>query len=365
MTQTPLLKWPGKPSEEDILGHSRLPLPPPVSESHGGVLYHEDNLTILRGLNQNSVDLIYIDPPYATGRTFKTRDRRLAYEDDLLSSDYLSFLHERLVLLREVLSPTGTIYLHLDQRMVFEAKILMDEVFGNFRGCITRQKCAQKNVTTTRYGNVTDHILFYTKSDDYTWNRPYQPWTDDRARSEYRSVDAEGRRYKTVPIYAPGTRDGLTGLPWKGMDPPRGKHWCTSPEQLDAWDEEGRIHWSRNGKPRKKIYLEDSPGVPILDLWLDVPDVINQNSSITGYPTEKSTKLLSRIIQASSNPGDTVLDCFAGSGTTLEVARDLNRPWIGVDSSPVSIQTIQERFASGRSQMGLLDFLSQSSQETS
>lgn len=361
------LEWPRKSSPENILGHSRLPLPEPVLTRDGGRLFHADNLEILRGLDPGSVDLIYIDPPYATGRDFKTRAQELAYTDTLLGEDFLDFLYVRLLLLREVLADTGTIYLHLDQRMVFEAKILMDEVFGrdNFRGCITRQKCAQKNMASTRYGNVTDHILFYTRTDDYTWNRPYQPWTDDRAAAEFRSVASDGRRYKTVPLHAPGVRDGDTGLPWRGIEPPKGKHWCTSPDNLDEWDRLGRIHWSKNGNPRKKIYLDESPGVPTLDLWLDVPDVINQNSSITGYPTEKSTALLTRIVKASSNPGDLVLDCFAGSGTTLEVSRDLGREWIGVDASKVSIQTIEKRLRAGRQRMGIFELLAQDTQEAS
>ena len=349
------LQWPRKRSPEQILGHSRLPLPSPTFETDLGTFYQEDNATILRALPPESVALVYIDPPYATGREFKTREQEVAYSDLLTGVEYLDFLYERLVLLHRVLSPTGTVYLHLDQRMVFEAKLLMDEVFGNFQGCITRQKCAQKNVTRTRFGNVTDHILFYTKSTNYTWNRQYQPWTQDRATAEYRSVDPDGRRYKTVPIHAPGERDGDTGRPWRGRMPPKGKHWCTSPENLDAWDAEGRIHWSKNGRARKKIYLDESPGVPVLDLWLDVPDVVNQNSSVTGYPTEKSPELLRRIIEASSNPGDLVLDCFAGSGTTLEVARDLGREWVGVDASPVSTRTIQDRLRAGRSRMGILE----------
>jgi adenine-specific DNA-methyltransferase len=197
-------------------------------------------------------------------------------------------------------------------------------------------------------------VLFRSaKSTNYVWNRAYQDWTPERIASEYQYVEEEtGRRYKKVPVHAPGERNGATGQPWRDRHPPPGKHWQYPPSVLDEMDARGEIYWSPTGNPRRKIYLDQSPGVPVQDIWLDVRDAHNQNIKITGYPTEKPPALLRRIINASSNAGDLVLDCFAGSGTTLAVASELDRRWIGVDSSLEAIKTTLHRFASGTEPMG-------------
>jgi adenine-specific DNA-methyltransferase len=264
-------------------------------------------------------------------------------------------MRERLILLRELLAPDGSIYIHLDENMAFYLKVVMDEVFGkdNFRNWITRKKCNPKNYTRKTYGDISDYILFYTKSSEYVWNRAYDKWTDEKALKEYSYVEEEtGRKYKKVPIHAPGTRNGETGKMWRGMMPPPGKHWQYIPETLDAMDARGEIFWSSNGNPRRKVYLDESEGIPAQDIWLDFKDAHNQNIEITGYPTEKNSNLLKRIIEASSNPGDIALDCFSGSGTTLEVASQLNRHWIGVDNSPEALATTLKRFAHGTQPMG-------------
>jgi adenine-specific DNA-methyltransferase len=146
------------------------------------------------------------------------------------------------------------------------------------------------------------------------------------------------------------------------MLPPLGKHWQYTPETLEQMDQRGEIYWSSNGNPRRKIYLDESQGIPIQDIWLDVKDAHNQNIKVTGYPTEKPTELLRRIIQASSQEGDLVLDCFAGSGTTLTVASELNRSWIGMDNSLEALKTILKRFAFGLEAMG--DFTHKTSPDT-
>jgi adenine-specific DNA-methyltransferase len=260
-----------------------------------------------------------------------------------------------LVILRELLAVDGSIYVHLDENMAFHVKVIMDEVFGqrNFRNWITRKKCNPKNYTQKNYGNVSDFILFYTRSENYVWNRPVEEWTPERAAKEYEYKEKDsGRVYKKVPVHAPGTRNGETGKPWRGKNPPPGKHWQFPPRVLDEMDRRGEIYWSPNGNPRRKIYLDQSAGVPIQDIWPDFRDAHNQNIRVTGYPTEKNPALLERIIKASSNPGDLVLDCFAGSGTTLEVAARLNRKWIGIDNSIEAISTILRRFSHGRELMG-------------
>jgi adenine-specific DNA-methyltransferase len=327
-------------------------------------LYYGDNLPILAALMRDpavsgKVRLVYIDPPYATRSVFQSRSQADAYADLLEGGHYLEFLRERLILLRELLADDGSIYVHLDDNMAFLAKALMDEVFGrdNFRNWITRKKCNPKNYTRRAYGNVADFILFYTKSADYIWHRPTEPWTEERAAKEYQYVEpGTGRRYKKVPVHAPGVRNGETGRPWRGVNPPPGKHWQYAPRLLDQMDARGEIYWSPTGNPRRKIYLDESQGVPVQDIWLDVRDAHNQNIRVSGYPTEKNPDLLARIIEASSNEGDLVLDCFSGSGTTLNVAAHLGRHWIGVDNSHEAISTTLRRFAKGLEPMG--DFVS-------
>ena len=326
-------------------------------------LYFEDNLAVLATLLRDEsvrgkIALIYIDPPYATGGAFQSRQQEEAYDDSLVGPAYVEFLRERLVLLRELLAENGSIYLHLDKNMAFEMKVIMDEIFGakNFRGLITRKKCNPKNYTTRSYGNVADYLLFYSKSENYVWNRAVEKWNDQHAAKEYPCVDEKGRRFKKVPVHAPGVRNGETGQLWRGVAPPPGKHWQYRPSTLDEMDARGEIYWSPTGNPRRKVYLDQSDGVPIQDIWLDARDAHNQNIHITGFPTEKNPALLKRIVEASSNPGDLVLDCFCGSGTTLAVASQLKRHWIGVDSSSFSIATTLRRFANGLRPMG--DFVS-------
>lgn len=330
-------------------------------------LYCGDNLPILANLLNDDeirgkVRLVYIDPPYATKSIFQSRTQKDAYTDLLEGSQYIEFMRERLILLRELLAPDGSIYVHLDENMAFYVKVLMDEIFGkgNFRNWITRKKCNPKNYTRKTYGDISDYILFYTKSDDYVWSRAYDHWTDEKALKEYSYVEQEtGRRYKKVPVHAPGARNGETGKPWRGMTPPPGKHWQYTPETLDAMDARGEIFWSSNGNPRRKVYFDESSGIPAQDIWLDFRDAHNQNIAITGYPTEKNPDMLKRIIEASSNLDDLVLDCFCGSGTTLGVASQLNRRWIGIDNSLEAISTTLKRFAHGTEPMG--DFLGKKS----
>ena len=233
-------------------------------------------------------------------------------------------------------------------------KLIMDEVFGanNFRNMIVRKKCNPKNYTRKAYGNISDFILFYSKSDQYVWNRPTEPLSEQSTK-EYHYMESEtGRRFMKVPLHAPGTRYGSTGGRWRGKLPPPGKHWQYPPQTLDEMDKRGEIFWSKNGNPRRKVYFDEHSGVGIQDIWLDFKDAHNQNIKITGYPTEKNPDLLRRIVQASSNPGDLVLDCYAGSGTTLAVADEMQRNWIGIDRSFEAISTILKRFESGLLPMG-------------
>lgn len=365
------LEYSGKKNSVEILAIQPARLVE-IGQKHQSTnrLIFGENLGILAALAQDEqvsgkVRLIYIDPPFATQSAFQTRKLAHAYEDTLAGAKFIEFLRERLILLHRLLADDGSLYLHLDERMTFPMKVILDEIFGtrNYRNCITRKKCNPKNYTRKTYGNVADYILFYTKSSNYCWNRQVEAWNDERAK-EYHYVEPKtGRRYMKVPVHAPGVRNGETGKAWRGMLPPPGKHWQYLPSKLDDMDTRGEICWSPNGNPRRKVYLDESDGVPVQDIWLDMRDAHNQNIHITGYPTEKPRELLRRIVLASSNLGDLVLDCFAGSGTTLVVAEELDRHWIGVDSGEEALQTMLKRFAVGMEPMG--DFVSNKRKENS
>jgi adenine-specific DNA-methyltransferase len=356
------LEYDGKVAIEEIFNFSpaRLDCVISVEKQPRNRLIYGENFRVLRALVDDDsiagkIRLIYIDPPYATGSGFESREQNHAYHDLIDGADYLEFLRQRLILLRELLTDDGSIYVHLDDHMAFPAKVIMDEIFGskNFRNCITRKKCNPKNSTRKQYGNISDYILFYSKSEDYLWNQVFESWTDDTAKKEYQYIEKETeRRYKKVPIHAPGKRNGATGQPWKGMLPPPGKHWQYTPQTLDEMDARGEIYWSPTGNPRRKVYLDRSKGIPVQDIWLDFKDAHNQNIKITGYPTEKNSEMLRRIILASSNKGDLVLDAFAGSGTTVAIAEELERQWIAIDNSPLAIETIVHRLARGTEMMG-------------
>lgn len=297
--------------------------------------------------------LIYLDPPYATGMDFQSRSLEHAYTDTLSSASYLEYMRRRLILIRELLEDSGSVYVHIGHQMVAELKLIMDEVFGqkNFRNLITRRKCSSKNFTKNQYSNLNDYILFYTKSSNYIWNQPTTKPDAEWIAKEYSKIDEKGQ-YKLVPIHAPGTRRGETGTEWRGMMPPQGKHWQYTPAKLEEFDRNGEIHWSKTGNPRRKVYLLENKGIALTDYWDQFRDAHHQSVLITGYPTEKNFDMLKMIVAASSNEGDLVIDPFCGSGSTLHAARDLNRKWIGIDQSFLAVKTVISRLEGGRKPMG-------------
>ena len=345
-------------SGAETAGQGRLGLASDQGAAQGAAnkLIQGENLTALRSLLESyrgQVSLIYIDPPFATNGEYRVGDTRtgtvssspadtLAYADTLVGAEFLDFLRERLVLLRELLADDGSIYLHIDYKIGHYVKILMDEVFGqrNFRNDITRIKCNPKNFPRKGYGNVKDLILFYSKSGNVIWNDPQVPLSEaDKARL-FRKVDADGRRYTTIPLHAPGeTVNGSTGQAWRGMLPPRGRHWRSEPAVLEELDRQGLIEWSANRVPRKKIFADEKATRRMQDIWefKDPPYPV--------YPTQKNLELLQFIIATSSNAGDLVLDCFCGSGTTLLAAQAMNRRWIGIDNSEPAIAAARKRLA--------------------
>lgn len=310
-------------------------------------LIQGDNLPILKTLLSDpaiagKVRLVYIDPPFSTGLRFNNKKNEHAYEDIIVGGDYLEYLRERLILLKELLSNDGTIYVHVDWKMGHYVKVIMDEIFGqkHFINDITRIKCNPKNFPRPAYGNMKDMILFYSKTDKYVWNESREKMTEKDLKRLFRKVDEHGRRYTTTPLHAIGeTKNGDTGKPWKGLMPPKGKHWRLPPDVLTKMDEEGRIEWSKTGNPREKIYADNAlkKGKKRQDIW-EFKDPF-----YPCYPTEKNLDMLKVIIDASSNEGDLVLDCFSGSGTTLVGAELLNRRWIGIDNSELAIKTACDR----------------------
>lgn len=314
-----------------------------------------DNFFALHGLIESGVrpSVVYLDPPYGTGMEFHSRQLQHAYKDNRAPAAYLEFMRRRLILIREAMAEDGTLYLHIGHQMLFHVKAILDEVFGpsNFQNMIVRRKCSSKNFTRNRYPNINDYILFYSKSQKFKWFQPTEEPEQDWIAKEYNKVDAKGR-YKLVPVHAPGTRRGATGQPWKGKMPPPGKHWQYAPEKLDEFDRIGEIHWSKNGNPRRKVYLGDDKRVPLNDYWSKFRDAHHQSIKITGYPTEKNLEMLRVIVASGTEPGDVVLDPFCGSGSTLHAAHDLGRRWIGFDESFTAAETTIRRLRHGVQPMG-------------
>lgn len=320
-------------------------------------LIQGNNLEILKTLIEDynlsgKVDLVYIDPPFSTNGEFKIGDERantissckedsIAYSDTLTGSEFLEFLRERLIFLRELMAPHASIYLHIDYKIGHYVKLIMDEVFGikNFRNDITRIKCNPKNFQRIGYGNIKDLILFYSKSASPIWNNPKIPFTNDDLERLFKKVDKYGRRYTTIPLHAPGeTVNGKTGNSWRTINPPKGRHWRSEPDVLEKLDKEGLIEWSANGVPRKIIYADEKEGKKMQDIWEF------KDPQYPSYPTEKNIDLVKFIIEASSHPNGLVLDCFCGSGTTLVAAQELERRWIGIDQSEHAIKVTKNKF---------------------
>jgi len=358
------LNYPNKLSKADILGeidhqYSTIDIEgnvTPIKDIEANAFLLADNFYALKKLietKKGKVALIYLDPPYGTGRDFQSRSLKHAYKDVMGTASWIEFMRRRLILMRELLSNEGSIYVHIGHQMLFHLKIVMDEVFGesNFRNMIVRKKCSSKNYTKNQYPNLNDYILFYSKTDSYTWNQPSLPASDEWIDKEYTKKDDLGR-YKLVPVHAPGVRNGETGKTWKGMEPPKGKHWQYTPKKLDDLDAQGLIHWSKTGNPRRKVYLSDNKQLPLTDYWEQYRDAHHQSIKITGYPTEKNLEMLKMIVQASSNKGDLVLDPFNGSGTTIHAANELGRGWIGIDQSFTAAEATLKRLRHGLEKMG-------------
>ncbi|HNC63167.1 MAG TPA: site-specific DNA-methyltransferase [Chitinophagales bacterium] len=348
------LDYPNKKTEQQIFDSiPNISLEQINNSDSSNLLIQANNLVALKQLiTQHNlagkIDLIYIDPPFATNNTFTITDGRastisnskngnVAYSDTLKGFDFIEFIRERLVLLKMLLSDKGSIYLHIDYKIGHYVKIIMDEIFGieNFRNDITRVKCNPKNFARKGYGNIKDMILFYSKSDNLIWNEPKTPYTDEDKIKLFQKTEKDGRRYTTIPLHAPGeTQNGKTSQAFKGILPPKGRHWRSDVAILEQWDNDGLIEWSNNGNPRKKIYFDEQEGKRMQDIWEF------KDPQYPVYPTEKNADLLDIIVKTSSNEDSIILDCFAGSGTTLKSAQTNGRKWIGIDQSEEAIKVI-------------------------
>ncbi len=374
-----------------------------------GQLYLGDNLEVLRRrIPDGSADLVYLDPPFNSGADYTiplcersdegAEAQTLAFGDtwrwgpesekalgevlerheglgkflELLAGSpgegglpaYLVMMAVRLLELHRVLKPTGSLYLHCDPTASHYLKVILDQIFGpkNFRNEVIWKRTSAHS-SAKRWGPVHDVILFYTKGEDYTWNPLHQAYEEGYLEREYRLQDERGR-YAPADLTGAGEREGGSGHPWRGIPPPKGRHWAlprreklppwvtppenweamTAQQKLDFLDEVGLIHWPRKGKmPYLKRYLETRKGIPVQDMILDIPPLSPTSKERMGYPTQKPVTLLERIVRASSNPGDVVLDPFCGAGTTLVAAQKLGRTWIGIDESPLAIALTQNR----------------------
>jgi site-specific DNA-methyltransferase (adenine-specific) len=382
--------------------------------SFTNALYFGDNLTVMREhIADESVDLIYLDPPFNSARDYnvifettgkeKNEAQVTAFEDtwhwseqaeseynqiiiggggggittinvlirafrsflgenDLMA--YLTMMANRLIELRRVLKDTGSLYLHCDPTASHYLKIVLDGVLGaqNFRNEIIWKRTSSHN-SARRWGPIHDTILFYTKSPIFTWNKVYGRYDERYTERYYRHIDKDGRRYRLSDLTGSGTRNGESGKEWGGFNPTSfGRHWAiptevkeqfsnggeetlTPHQWLDLFNKHGMVSLKAEGRnwPHVKRYLDRMQGVALQDIVLDIPPLSSRDAERLGYPTQKPLSLLERIINASSNAGDVILDPFCGCGTAIHAAEKLGRKWIGIDITHLAIGLIERR----------------------
>jgi site-specific DNA-methyltransferase (adenine-specific) len=355
-----------------------------------GTLYYGDNLDILRRyLKDETVDLVYLDPPFNSAQNYnaffhekdgtdaasqiqafedtwhwnvesektyqglvtqpgKVSEVMQAFRTFLGQNDmmaYLAMMAPRLVELRRVLEPTGSLYLHCDPTASHYLKLLLDAVFGNqsFRNEIVWKRVTSHS-DAKRWSPITDSIFYYTKTETFAWNPPYMGHDEDYVADKYRFDDHDGRgTYRLGDMTSPNPRPNMM-YDWKGHKSPT-KGWRFSKETMQELDAEGRIWYpdSKDKRPQLKRYIEEMSGHLVGSLWVDISPINSMAKERLGYPTQKPVALLERIINASSNPGDLVLDPFCGCGTTIDAAEKLDRKWIGIDITQLAVTLIKNR----------------------
>ena len=360
-------------------------------------LYFGDNLVVLREhIADESIDLVYLDPPFNSNKNYnilfnspkgqKSEAQITAFEDtwhwgDEAEREYTEILHQpntdvaemilsfrkflknsdmmayltmmtiRLLELHRVLKPTGSLYLHCDPTASHYLKVLLDMVFGaeNYRNEITWKRKTGRGETnhkSNRFGVCTDILLFYSKTANNTFNSQFNFEAEgyrEYVEKFFRFTDENGRVYRIADLSSPSPRPNLR-YEYKGFKPPA-NGWAISKEKMEQWDQEGRLYFPKdsNGRIQRKRFLDELKGKPVQNLWDDIEMISSQSAERMGYPTQKPLALLERIINASSNPGDVVLDPFCGCGTAVEAAQKLDRQWIGIDITSLAISLIEKR----------------------
>lgn len=361
------------------------------SSDSGNILYYGDNLPILREyIPSESIDLVYLDPPFNSNRTYNVLFKNekgmdseaeiAAFEDtwhwgqaaedtfrdlidiapakvsrmigslrDFIGTNqmmaYLVMMAARLVQLHRVLKPTGSLYLHCDPTASHYLKVILDTIFDprNFRAEITWKRHSAHNDAKQTFASVTDVILFYAKSSHAEFHVQRAAYSEQYQEGFFRYVDAQGRRYSVNSLKSPSPRPNLT-YEYKGYPPPPTGWTCTR-EKMEEYERQGRLEFPKRpgGRIRLRYYLDEMLGAPVTNLWDDIPALSGAHAERLGYPTQKPLALLERIIGASSNPGDVVLDPFCGCGTAIAAAERLGRRWIGIDITHLSIALLKYR----------------------
>lgn len=325
-------------------------------------IYLGDNLQVLAHLLRDfrqKVRLVYIDPPFDSRadytKTVKLRRKSASsdpnifeekqYTDIWTNDEYLQFMYERLILLRELLADNGSIYLHCDYHQSHRLRCILDEVFGpeNFRAEIAWKRTSA-HADAANFGVVHDTILFYTKTRSYVWNNPKTSYEDWYVERYYRYSDDDGRKFMSDNLSASGLAGGGYTYVWNGVE----RTWRCPESTMQRLHDEGRVYYTKNGIARYKRYLDEMEGRPVQTLWDDIQSVVSWSDERTDYPTQKPENLVRRIVEASSNPGDIVLDCFVGSGTTAAVAMKLGRRFVGGDINSAAVRTTTDRLLRGR-----------------
>lgn len=352
----PMLNWQGKrpfTSTQYYPAQHKETYGPEVNGWRNKI-YWGDNLQVMSHLlreYRGKVKLVYIDPPFDSKADYKrtiqvkgkiaTSDQGVfeekQYTDIWINDEYLQFMYERVILIRELLANDGSLYVHLDWRVGHYIKVILDEVFGNgnFHNDIRWIRSLPHN-DPNQYGRFSDMILYYSLSERRLFNPQYIPQKEDSVESHYRT-DSNGRRFRLASLLAPGGRGPR--YPYKGFN----KSWRFTQEKMLQLETEGRIYYKEGQMPSRIYYLDESLGSQVQDVWTDISPLNPMAIERTGYPTQKPEALLERIINASSNPEDIIFDCFMGSGTTQTVAMKLGRRFIGADINLGAIQITTKR----------------------
>ena len=319
--------------------------------------------------------LICIDPPFATKQEFRGRIGEQAYSDKIIGSEFIEFLRKRLIILHELLTEDGSIFVHMDYRNSHYAKVILDEIFGgsNFRNEIIWKRSTGHPLSIKKFESITDSILVYAKSENVYFSSVSHPLKDEVIQRDYKYKDEHGF-YQNVDLTGGKGGGKEAYAPFNGTLPTKGRAWAPPRrEKLPIWaaeklpvnyekmnqlekchalDKIGLIYWSKSKNPRFKRYLPDNPTRFVTNLWDDVNAISSQAKERIGYPTQKPEILLERIIKSSTNDGDLILDSFCGSGTAVAVAEKMSRRWVGIDSSKFSIYTCQKRMLDLKKKIG-------------